>query len=306
MLLGEPVSRYRVLGEKLIAFAIGTLLIGLLVSLGLMLGLAAAKLPADPGGSILAGLNLSLSAFVYGALGLFFSQFTRTANAAAGIAGSYMAFDFVLAGTARSSSDLNWLGYFSINYYSELSKPIIPSYGVNPGAMLILLALSVALVAASYWLFLRRDVGDVIPFLPRARTTTAYNSGAVTAVVARAERDTSLSGIMTRSLAANKMTLIWWMVGIGIYATYGVFLSKVTVQAIAGAFKQSPLIATLFSGDNLATNNGFVSAIIFTFMPFVSVLAAIFFALNWAQRPRPRPDGDDAERGTATALATSA
>ncbi len=70
MLLGEPVSRYRVLGEKLIAFAIGTLLIGLLVSLGLMLGLAAAKLPADPGGSILAGLNLSLSAFVYGALGL--------------------------------------------------------------------------------------------------------------------------------------------------------------------------------------------------------------------------------------------
>jgi len=283
LLLGEPLSRARVLGEKLVAFALGTLIISLLVSLGLMLGLAAAKLPADPGGSLLVGLNLALSAFVYGALGLFFSQFTRTANAAAGIAGAYMAFDYVFAGAARSSDALSWLGRLTINFYSELSKPIIPTYGANPGAMLVLLAMSVALVATSFWLFLRRDVNDVVSLWSRAGQPGAGRSGVSAATaIARAEHDRSLSAIWTRALAANRMTIIWWIFGIGVYAVYGVFIAKATVQGFSDAFRQNPILATLFNGDNMATNSGFVSGIIFTFVPFVSVLAAIFFALNWA------------------------
>jgi ABC-2 type transport system permease protein len=194
-----------------------------------------------------------------------------------------MAFDYVFAGSARSSDALSGLGRITINYYYQLSKPIIPTYGANPGAMLVLLALSVVLVAASFWLFARRDVSDVVSLWPRASQPRRNGSGASAAtVVARAERDLSLRGVWVRALAANKMTLIWWMVGVGIYAVYGVFIAKSAIQALAGALKQSPLIAALFSGDNLTTNNGFVSAIIFTFVPFVSVLAAVFFALNWA------------------------
>lgn len=280
LLLGEPVSRMRALGEKVIAFALGTLIIGLLVALGLTLGLASAKLPADPGGSLLAGLNFAISAFVYGALALFVSQFTRRAGAAAGIAGAYMAVDFVVAGAARSTTGLDWLGRFTINYYSELSKPIIASYGANPGAMLVLVAASVVLVGASFWLFARRDVGDVTPLLPRAISVAAIVPPAT--AVARAERDRSLGGIVSRTLGANWTTIAWWAFGIGLFALYAIFIAKAALQAMADVISKSPFMQHLFSGEDMSTNSGFVAGIIFSFAPFVTVLAAIFFALNWA------------------------
>lgn len=280
LLLGEPISRLRTLAEKVFAFALGTLLIGLFVALGLMLGLASAKLPADLGGSLLAGLNFAISAFVYGALALFVSQFTRRAGAAAGIAGAYMAIDFVVAGAARSTNGLDWLGRFTINYYSELSKPIIADYGANPGAMLVLLAASAVLLGASFWLFARRDVGDVTPILPRASAAVASVTPAT--AIARAERDRSLSGIVSRTLGANWTTIAWWTFGIGLFALYGVFIAKAALQAIASVITQSPFMQHLFSGEDMSTNNGFVAGIIFSFTPFVAVLAAIFFALNWA------------------------
>ncbi|MGH2505145.1 MAG: ABC transporter permease subunit, partial [Ktedonobacterales bacterium] len=280
LVLGEPVSRTRALGEKVIAFALGTLIIGLLVALGLMLGLASAKLPADPGGSLLAGLNFSLCAFVYGALGLFFSQFTRRAGAAAGIAGAYMAIDFVVAGAARSTSGLDWLGRLTINYYSELSKPIIADYGVNVGALVVLLLMSVALVAASFWLFAHRDIGDVVAILPSSDKPAAHVPVATT--LARAERDASLRGIVSRTLGSNWTTIAWWSLGISVFALYGVVIAKAALQAIANVITNSPFMQHLFSGNDMTTNNGFVAGIIFSFTPFVTVLAAIFFALNWA------------------------
>lgn len=280
LLLGEPVSRLRALSEKVIAFALGTLIIGLLVALGLMLGLAAAKLPADPGGSLLAGLNFAISAFVYGALALFISQFTRRSGAAAGIAGAYMAIDFVVAGAARTTNGLGWLGRFTINFYSELSKPIIADYGANFGAMLVLVVASVVLVGASFWLFAHRDVGDVTPLLPRG-ASLAVSVPPATAV-ARAERDGSLRGIVSRTLGANWTTIAWWAFGLGAFAVYAVFIAKAALSAIMDVLSKSAVMAHLFSGDNMSTNNGFVAGIIFSFAPFVAVLAAIFFALNWA------------------------
>ncbi|MDE3230045.1 MAG: ABC transporter permease subunit [Chloroflexota bacterium] len=280
LLLGEPISRLRALGEKVVAFALGTLIIGLLVGLGLSLGLASAKLPADPGGSLLAGLNFALTAFVYGALAIFISQFTRRAGAAAGIAGAYMAIDFVVAGAARSTNGLDWLGRITINYYSELSKPIIASYGANLGAMLVLLAASVVLIGASFWLFARRDVGDVTPILPRGVTLAA--SVAPATAIARAERDGSLRGIVSRTVGANWTTIAWWAFGIGLFGLYGVVIAKAALQAMSDAIAKSPVLQHLFSGNDMTTNNGFIAGIIFSFTPFVVTLAAIFFALNWA------------------------
>ena len=284
LVLGEPVSRAQLLGQKIIAFAIGIILIGALITLGLMLGLASAKLPADVGGSLLAGVNIILTSFVYGALGLFFSQFTRTAGAAAGLAGGYMALDFVVAGAMRSSNGPAWISGLTINYYSELSKPIISTYGANPGALLVLLAISLVLVAASLWLFVRRDAGDIVRVWPQASAATLRQTQVATATaMTSARNDISLRGVMARGLAANWLSIFWWIVGIGIYGVYGVFIAKSAEQIVAKAFQSSAVLTALFSGSNLATNNGFIAAIEFTFMPFVVTLAAMFFAINWAQ-----------------------
>ncbi|HZC05779.1 MAG TPA: ABC transporter permease subunit [Ktedonobacterales bacterium] len=285
LLLGEPLSRRRLFGEKALAFAIGTVLMGALITLGLMLGLAAAKLPADPGGSLLAGVNIILSAFIYGALGLFFSQFTRTAGAAAGIAGAYMALDFLVAGAMRSSAGPEWVSRLTINYYSELSKPIIANYGANPGALLVLLAISVVLVAASMWLFERRDAGDVVKLWPQRFSQAAARRSQVApaTTLTRAQSDLSLRGVTARALTASRLPIFWWIVGITIYGVYGVFIAQAAEKVFAKAFQSSAVLKVLFSGSNLATNNGFIAAIEFTFIPFIIVLAAMFFAINWAQ-----------------------
>lgn len=284
LVLGEPVSRARVLGEKIVAFAVGITLVGALVTLGLMLGLAAAKLPADVGGSLMAGVNIILTAFVYGALALFVSQFTRTAGAAAGIAGAYMALDFVVAGAVRSSNGPEWVGRLTINYYSELSKPIIASYGTNPGALLVLLAMGLVLVAASVWLFLRRDAGDIATLWPQTSASGSRRAQVSPATtLTRAQGDLSLRGVTLRALAANRLSIFWWIVGIAIFGAYAVSIAKSAEQVIAQAFKSSAVIAALFGGSNMATNNGFIQGIEFTFIPFATVLAAMFFAINWAQ-----------------------
>ena len=44
-------------------------------------------------------------------------------------------------------------------YYYNLSKPLVPAYGTNVGAMLVLLGISIVLSGAAIWLFAGRDVG---------------------------------------------------------------------------------------------------------------------------------------------------
>lgn len=284
LVLAEPISRTRLLMEKVVAFALSLLLVGLMIAGGVVLGQALARLQVDVWAALLIGLNVSLASFIYGALALFFSQFTRRAGSAAGLAGVYMALDFVVAGVGRSVDGWSGIERVTINFYYELSKPLIASYGVNPGAMLVLLALSVALVGASLWLFAHRDEGDVISLWSRlashkAATTDRLAAGAA---LARTARDVSLRGVAARTLGAQASTIGWWALGPGIYAFWGAFIAKSIEQQIAGIYKSTPFVAELFKGANLATNAGFLSAIIFSYIPVVVVFAAIFFALEWA------------------------
>src|SRR2546422_166251 len=63
VLLSTPVSRLRLLLEKLGALLVAMLLIGLLIGLFAMAGYASAKLDVDVVGSLLTGLNVSLIGF---------------------------------------------------------------------------------------------------------------------------------------------------------------------------------------------------------------------------------------------------
>lgn len=283
LVLGEPLSRTRLLTEKVIAFALALLLIGVFVALGILIGQSAAKISIGAGPALLTGLNMSLSTFVYGAIALFFSQFTRRAGPAAGLAGAYMALDFVVAGAGRQLDGWSGIERVTINFYYQLSKPLISTYGVNPGAMLVMLVVSLALVGASMWLFVHRDEGDVVSLLPAAASRPmAQTHVAARTTLARAERDVSLRGVAARTLGAQASTIGWWALGIGIYSFWGVLAAKGIEKQIAGIYKSSPFLAELFKGANLGTNSGFISAIIFLYLPVVVVFAAIFFALNWA------------------------
>ena len=100
------------------------------------------------------------------ALALLISQFTQERRTAAGITGGLLLVCIVLDMVHRVVPDTEWLSRLSPVYYYNLSKPLVPSYGTNPGALLVLLALSVLLSGAALWLFMRRDIGRTVA-LPR-------------------------------------------------------------------------------------------------------------------------------------------
>ncbi|HEV2460326.1 MAG TPA: ABC transporter permease subunit, partial [Ktedonobacterales bacterium] len=162
VLLSLPRGRARVALEKLAAMWAALVAMGLII--GLLTFAAGARFGADfgLGGALLFGLDLVLICGVFGSIALLMSQFTQERRTAAGITGGLLLVFIVLDMLHRVIPGTEWLSRLSPVYYYNLSKPLIPSYGANPGALLVLLAMSVVLSGAAVWLFVRRDIGQTV------------------------------------------------------------------------------------------------------------------------------------------------
>src|SRR2546427_1697848 len=166
MLLSLPRPRLAVALEKLSAMWTALLAMGLLIGLLTFAGGPEVGGQLRLGGGILFGLNLALLCAVIGGLALLISQFTQEAGTAAGWTAGLLLIFIVLDMVHRVIPNSEWISRLSPIYYYNRSKPLVPSYGTNAGAMLLLLILALVLSAAAVWLFARRDVGGTVP-LPR-------------------------------------------------------------------------------------------------------------------------------------------
>jgi polyether ionophore transport system permease protein len=282
LLLATPHSRAGLLREKALAAVVGVLILGVAFGVGALLGEASQHDAASVGGTALAGLDLSLLLFFYAMLALFISQYTRTAGTAAGATGALYALFFVLDGTGRTYPNVAWVQRLSPNYYYGLSKPLIPSYGTNFGAMALLLALGLLLLAGSMAIFLKRDMGAVatLPFQRMRRNTTA-RTASPDARIERAARDPWLRSVLARSLRASGPGLGWWMLGVFLYTAYGAGIVKSSERQLRDAIAGSPAFAQLFGANLLATDYGFVSLVVFLIVSIAAMLYALIRANNW-------------------------
>src|SRR5207253_10552078 len=169
------------------------------------------------GGWPLFGLDLGLACAVVGGVGLLDSQFTPEGGTAAGWTAGLLLVFIVLDMVHRVIPNSEWISRFSPVYYYNQSKPLVPSYGVNAGAMLLLLALTVMLSGAAVWLFVRRDVGGTVPLprwlrLPERAASRALPVG-----------DWSLRSVYARSLGMIAMPTFWWTLGIAGFAGWMIF-----------------------------------------------------------------------------------
>src|SRR6266852_3130386 len=162
VLLSMPRGRGRVALEKLAAIWTALLGMGLLIGLLTYAGGMRVNTDFSLGDALLSGLNLALICGVFGSLALLISQFTQERGTAAGLTGGLLLIFIVLDMVHRVIPNTEWLSRLSPVYYYNLSKPLVPGYGANYGAMLFLLALSVLLSGAAVWLFARRDVGGTV------------------------------------------------------------------------------------------------------------------------------------------------
>ncbi len=281
LLLARPRSRGRLFAEKVLASVFSILILGQAFSLGAVLGENRLNLSVSIGNAMLTGFNLSALLFFYAMLALLISQYTQTSGSAAGIAGGLYALAFIIDGTGRVYESAAWVRRLSPNYYSDLSKPLITSYGTNYLALAFLLFLGLLLLTASAIVFLRRDVGSVaaLPFIDgRLR---ADHIPRPEAVIDRSAQDRWLTSVFMRSLRATGPALGWWSLGVFIYAAYGSGIAKSSEDQFRNLVEGSTLASKLFKDALQAANNGFLALIVFTFAAIIVLLYALMRAGDW-------------------------
>ena len=281
-LLSLPRSRARVAREKLAALGAALLLMGLLIAIATFAAGAAVGANPGSGAALLFGLNVALLAGVFGALAFFLSQFTRSRRTAAGMAGGLLGLAFILDGAGRIVPNTESIARLSPLYYYGLSKPLIPTYGANVGAMLVLATLTIAFGGVGSWLFLRRDVGAPVtlpawlPFLrsaPAARRVRQLPVG-----------DWSLRSIYLRSLRTLAVPTFWWGVGIALSAAIFTSLARQLEQNLAAYYSASPYFSHLvaqLSGGDISTNAGILSLFL-VYFPLLLTAFAVTQVNRWA------------------------
>jgi ABC-2 type transport system permease protein len=278
VLLSLPHPRLNVALEKLAAMWTALLAMGVLI--GLLAFAGGAKLGGNFGlaGGLLFGLNLALICAVFGSLALLISQFTQERGPAAGWTAGLLLVFIVLDMVHRVVPNTDWISRLSPIYYYNLSKPLIPSYGVNAGGMAVQLALAVVLGGAAIWLFVRRDVGGTVPLpkwlrLPERQTSQALPVG-----------DWSLRSVYARSMGMIAMPTFWWTLGIAAFAGWMVYAVQLLETKLSTLLSDSPAFISLIKnlgGGNAGVNAGFLSAMFF-FLPLFLMAFAVTQVSGWS------------------------
>ena len=278
VLLSVPRSRLVVALEKLAAMWTALLAMGLLI--GLLTFAGGQKFGGDfsLGDGLLFGLNLALLCAVIGGVSLLISQFTQEGGTAAGWTAGLLLLFIVLDMVHRVIPNSEWISRFSPIYYYNRSKPLVPSYGTNAGAMLLLLVLALVLSAAAVWLFARRDVGGTVP-LPRWLRRPAPVASRTLPV-----GDWSLRSVYARSLGMIAMPAIWWTLGIAGFAGWMIFAVQQMEARLATLFASSPTVMNLIKnigGGDASVNAGFLSAM-FVLLPLFLMAFAVTQVNGWS------------------------
>jgi ABC-2 type transport system permease protein len=278
VLLSLPRPRLSVALEKLAAMWTALLAMGLLI--GLLAFAGGRKFGGDfgLGDALLFGLNLALICAVIGALALLISQFTQEQGPAAGWTAGLLLVFIVLDMVHRVVPNTEWISRLSPVYYYNLSKPLVPSYGVNAGAMVVMLALAAVLAGAAALLFARRDVGGTVPLprwlrLPERRASRALPVG-----------DWSLRSVYARSMGMIAMPTLWWTLGIAGFAGWMVFVVQLIEAKLSSLLTGSPAMTSLIKnigGGDVSLNAGFLSAMFF-FLPLFLMAFAVTQVNRWS------------------------
>ena len=278
VLLSLPRPRLNVALEKLAAMWTALFAMGLLI--GLLAYAGGKKFGGDFGlaDALLFGLNLALICAVIGGLALLISQFTEERGPAAGWTAGLLLVFIVFDMVHRVVPNSEWISRLSPVYYYNLSKPLVPSYGVNAGAMLLLLALAAVLGGAAIWLFARRDIGRTVPLprwlrLPERQASRALPVG-----------DWSLRSVYARSLGMIAMPAFWWTLGIAAFAGWMVFVVQLMESKLSALLSGSPTMSNLIKnlgGGDVGVNAGFLSAMFF-FLPLFLMAFAVTQVNQWS------------------------
>ncbi len=281
ILLSAPRSRVTIALQKVAAMWTALLLIGLISGVLAYLGGVGFKADFTLADGLLWGLDLSLICMVFGGIALLISQFTHERGPASGVTGSLLLVFIVVDMVHRVIPGTDWLSRLSPMYYYNLSKPLIPSYGTSWGGLLVLLGLAVALTGGAIWLFIRRDVGDVVQLPWNLRLSRTSNPSKALPV-----GDWSLRSIYTRSLGMIATATFWWTVGFAAFAAWMVVAVHQLADKMNALFNSagsSVAVQILHNIGGGATGlNGLLLGAMFELMPVLLMAFAVTQVNRWS------------------------
>jgi len=278
VLLSAPRSRARVAIEKIAAIWTALFAMGLLIGLLTYAGGQAFQGEFGLGDALLYGLDIALVCAVFAGITLVLSQFMI--EGAAGWGGGLLVIFIVLDMVHRVFPDAENISRLSPIYYFNLSKPLVPSYGTNVGALLVLFVLAAGLCAWSVWLFARRDIGATAQ-LPRVLRLPSRAAGRGDALPVG---DWSLRSVYLRAIANLVTPTLWWSLLVAGLAAWLV----VTVQQIGKQLEeliaQSPVMVQFLQtvgGTGASMNATFLSAM-FQTLPILLMAFVVTQVNGWA------------------------
>jgi ABC-2 type transport system permease protein len=279
-LLSLPRTRMQVALQKLAAMWTALLAMGLII--GLLTFGAGTRVEGgiNLGDGLLFGLNLALICGVFGSIALLISQFTQERRTASGATGALLVLFIVMDMVHRVFPEMEWLSRLSPVYYYNLSKPLVPSYGTNVGALLVLVTLSVILSAAALALFVRRDIGATVK-LPG---WLQLPERAVQPEQALPVNAWSLRSIYARSLAKIAVPTFWWTVGLGLFAAFMILVTKQTVNQLQALLESSSYLKNLITkvgGAEVGMSASILSAV-YVILPLLLMTFAVTQANRWS------------------------
>lgn len=280
VLLSAPRTRLSIALQKVAAMWVALLLIGLISGVIAYLGGRGFKAEFDFTGGLLWGLDLALICMVIGGVALLISQFTHERGPAASATGALLVVFIVMDMFHRVFSNTDWLSRLSPVYYYNESKPLIPSYGTSLSGMLVLLALSVILTGAAIWLFVRRDVGDVV-HVPFARRFARPSAPSRTLPA----HDWSLRSVYMRSLGMIAMPTFWWTLGFAAFAAWMIIAVQQLANKLNALFASgsSSLAETILKNIGGGTGlNDLLLGAMFELMPVLLMAFAVTQVNRWS------------------------
>jgi ABC-2 type transport system permease protein len=221
VILASGLSRSRLVGARIGAFAVVCFAAAVAAALGLVVGVTG-------GGESVAASALLEAAGVLAALGLccyaltlLIAQFTNARNATA-IAGASLLALFLVNSLSRNfDSLLTWRWLSPFRYY-ELSTPLSPDGTFNVGALAALIATSIVAGGLAALAFARRDLGSPLLSLPARSQPVTYD----------ATRSFLWRIPIVRGLYDQRVGLVLWAVGVAAIAAIFVLLTKHIVQPL--------------------------------------------------------------------------
>jgi ABC-2 type transport system permease protein len=281
VLLSVPGSRVSIALQKVAAMWVALILIGLISGAIAYLGGVAFKGEFSLVDGLLWGLNLTLICMVIGGVALLISQFTHERGPAAGATAGLLIVFIVMDMMRRIFPGTEWLSKLSPVYYYNLSKPIIPSFGVSVEGMLVQLAMAVALTGAAVWLFARRDIRDVVQLPWNIRLSRPPASSKALPV-----GDWSLRSFYARSLGEIAMPTFWWGLGFAAFAAWMIVAVHQLANSLNTLLDSGPNSVAVQVLRNIGGGTSGLNALLlgamFELLPVLLMAFAVTQVSRWA------------------------